>query len=245
MIKKYLIFASSLFLITGCASKQANRNMSDNEIELQLMEKRVSNLEQKLEKAYSRLSIIQFTVDSHDQMLKGKNAADPALQSNEEKSDIAEDTINQEKAKDSAQIAKAETKEDLPKKDPEENLSPEQLYSKGMSSLKERNFDAAIGIFDKFLIKYPRHNLSDNAMYWKGECFYAQKDYEQAAKTFMLVTKDYPKGAKYPDALLKAGYSYAELKQTDKAKELLQQVIKQHPFSNAAPKAEAKLKQLL
>jgi tol-pal system protein YbgF len=221
------IFGLVLFfsLFFGCASKQSSK-ISDSEVELKLLDKRMSAVEEKIDKLYSRLSIIQFMVDNHEQMIKVSPVISQKTK-NDEKTDNVSDQAEENKTT------------------AEEYLSPQKLYAKGIEFLKKKNYQKAVEIFDEFLKKYPDETLADNALYWKGESFYAQSDYKRSAEIFELVTKTYPDGTKCPDALLKAGYSYLKLDDKEKAKELLQRVIKSYPFSNAAPKAQSKLKEIL
>lgn len=218
-----------LFVIGFCSCASKNEKQpNDIEIEMKLLDKRLGAVEEKIDKLYSRLSIIQFMVDNHEQMIKAK----PESLSSQE---TATSQIMPENTEKVSYVHEAR----------EENLSPQKLYSKGYNYLKNKNYAKSIDTFDEFLKKYPNETLADNALYWKGEAFYAQSDYKKSAEIFELVTTTYPEGTKCPDALLKAGYSYLMLKNNEKAKELLQKVIKIYPFSNAAPKAQSKLKEIL
>ena len=230
IIPVMVFLLSAALFFQGCALNKAPQPQ-DNEIELKLMEKRISFMEKKLEKIYSRLSIIQFMVDNHELMLKTSYP----LQKKEGETPEAKENLSENKEKEALADGT----------DNKEKISPEQLYSRGIRLINEKIFDSAIKTFDIFIKKYPDHKLADNSLYWRGECFYTQKNFSEAVKSFEQVTTDYPGGSKYPDALLKAGYSYIELGNTQKAKEALQKVIKLYPFSNAAPKAEVKLKELL
>lgn len=250
-VKPGVVFIFLLFILfstQGCVVNQLKEKMKpkveqDNEIEKQLMEKRITFLEKKLDKIYNRLSIIQFMVDNHELMLKTSAPSTPQ----------AMPQVNGAE-KLSAGIPRSKSnliEKESPLEEPqtpgfqEGDLTPEQLYSSGIRLINEKNFNSAINTFNKFLTKYPNHKLADNSLYWKAECYYSQKNFSEALKTFELVTTNYPDGSKYPDALLKAGYSYIGLGNKEMAKSTLQKVIKLFPFSNAAPKAEAKLKELL
>jgi tol-pal system protein YbgF len=215
-----LFFLFFLFIISGCSARQ-NQTSNDDKIELKLIEKRLSIVEDKIDKVYNRLSVIQFMVDDHEQKLKVSGNSDISDQNKE-------------------------TKAEKSKKKPEEpaGLNPNKLYSKGLNFLKEKQYKSALDTFDQFLDKFPENSLADNALYWKGETYYTQKEYSKAAETFKMVTEKYPDGSKCPDALLKEGYSYIELSETKKAEQTLQKLIKLYPFSSAAPKAEVKLKEI-
>ncbi|MDY0132556.1 MAG: tol-pal system protein YbgF [Desulforegulaceae bacterium] len=207
-----------LFFITGCASKNSSKT-NQSPVELKLIDERMTAVEEKIDKLYSRLSIIQFMVDNHEQMIK----VTPSSEKTSEDKNLSVESLKPE----------------------ETYLSPQKLYSRGIDFLKKKDYQNAIKTFDEFLDKYPNETLADNALYWKGESFYAQSYYDKSAEIFELVTTTYPDGTKCPDAMLKAGYSYLKLGNNKKAKESLQKVIKTWPFSNAAPKAQAKLKEIL
>jgi len=213
-----------LFVFSGCASK-VTHGPDDSEIKTKLIDKRLSAVEEKMDKLYNRLSIIQFMVDSHEQKIKTSSEA-------------SHTKITENKSEN---LIKTSSFKEIK----EENLSPQKLYAKGYDYLKDKNYSKSIETFDEFLKKYPHETLADNSMYWKGEAFYALSDYEKAAKIFESVASTYPDGTKCPDALLKAGYSHLKLKNNEKAKLFFQKVIKNYPFSNAASKAQLKLKEIL
>lgn len=222
MTKQFVLIFLIISLCSACAlNKPAETN--ESEIQLKLLDKRMAAVEEKIDKLYSRLSIIQFMVDNHEQMIKVSNPLT-------HKSDNESTAVNNS---------------DDDKKSTEDSLSPQKLYAKGIDYLKNKKYEKAVETFDEFLNKYPGESLADNALYWKGEAFYAQSKYQKSAEIFELVTTTYPDGTKCPDAMLKAGYSHLKLGDNNKAREFLQKVIKTYPFSNAAPKAQSKLKEIL
>ncbi len=121
---------------------------------------------------------------------------------------------------------------------------PAQLYKKARTLLLAKEVDNAADLFSTFIQKHPDHGLADNALYWLGECHYTTSQYKQAIQVFTKLVKNYPKAEKVPDALLKTGYAYISLDNITRAELYLKRVIKKHPFSQAAGKAEIKLKKL-
>ncbi len=223
-LRPSFFYVISLFfiisVINGCASSEVSKKkITDKEIEIKVLEKRIALLEEKMNKAYSRLSVVQFTIENHENILRSK---------------------------DGKKTSSKKLSQDIPNSaDENTDKTPEEIYAEAMNCLKSKQYEKALEYFNFFLENYPEHKFSDNAMYWKGETFYTQKKYFDSAKIFMEVSQKYPDGAKHPDALLKAGYSYVHLGENEKAKKILQKIIRNFPFSSSAPKAEKKLKQLL
>ena len=114
-------------------------------------------------------------------------------------------------------------------------------YQKAFSEMSLGNFDSAIQLFNKFLVKYKASALSDNAQYWKAECFYALKDYQNSILEFQKVVQNYPQSSKVSDAILKQGFSFYALKSYVEAKAFLQKVLSQFTKSENAIKAKEKL----
>ncbi len=127
---------------------------------------------------------------------------------------------------------------------PAASMTPEALYQEAHIFLKKKQYTAAENGFSSFARKYSSHSLADNALYWLGECHYTRSEYTKAIEIFNTLKERYPKGEKVPDALLKIGYSYAALGDTSQAKEYFSMLLKTYPFSLAAPKAQARLKEL-
>ena len=123
-------------------------------------------------------------------------------------------------------------------------LSPERQYEKAYNAYAKHHLDAAMALFKEFLQRYPKHELADNAQYWIGEIYYDMTDYPNAIISFQDLVARYAQGSKAPDALLKIGYCHAALNDLANARIYFRKVIKNDPFSQAAVKAQAKLKEL-
>jgi tol-pal system protein YbgF len=130
------------------------------------------------------------------------------------------------------------------KKSPQGGDSPETLYNKGFTALKNKNYPESESLFSNLVTRFPNHKLADNAMYWTGEIYYSKADYKRAIKQFESLISRYPKGDKVPDALLKIGYSYLSLKDNENAVKYLKKVVVDFPFTESGGKAEATLNRI-
>jgi tol-pal system protein YbgF len=224
------------------------------------MEKKLAETNEKLDKLYQQVSVLQLMVDSQQRGkmdttsssskppaaindLTSAGSSPPAGISEEIVADISAPPMATEKKPYSpASISKEEKR---PGTAASKNLpEADALYHKAYSTFEKRQYQAAAELFDTVVGRYPNHDLADNALYWAGECRYAVKDYEGALRSFMTLIRNYSNGNKVPDALLKAGLTYLVLGDTENGAEYLKKVTKNFPFSTAAPKAEEKLKQL-
>ncbi|MDH3202022.1 MAG: tol-pal system protein YbgF [Myxococcales bacterium] len=89
-------------------------------------------------------------------------------------------------------------------------------YRRGLSLVREREFDEALIALTAFLDVYPDHPYADNALFWRGEVYFLRREYGRALKEFQAVEKQYPWGNKLPDALYRIGQIH--LKRGDKAR---------------------------
>lgn len=233
-----VLFAA--FLLSACASMQPEQS----DYELALIEKKLTELEDKMDEIYHRVSVIQFMVDNHERALSDyQQKGLPA---------IREEALDREipEPKEAAAVepmpapAEVIAPEPLPQPPPELDQTPQMMYNKALAAYKKSDFENASAAFDAFLAQYPSSDLADNALYWKGECQYAQKNYIGAVQSFTDVVTNYPEGSKVPDALLKAGYSYLAMDDPENGRQYLEKVMQRYPFSPAGTKAEMMLKRL-
>jgi tol-pal system protein YbgF len=118
----------------------------------------------------------------------------------------------------------------------------ELLYGRAFDALKAGNYPAAIAGMREFLAAHPGHDLADNAQYWLGEAYYVSRDYENAISAFSVVGPRWPDSSKAPDAQLKLGYSQFELKRMAAARDTLTKIPQRYPGTDAARRAQERLR---
>ncbi|MFH0725064.1 MAG: tol-pal system protein YbgF [Pseudomonadota bacterium] len=263
VLTSVLTFLTLLSLFSCAPPRYAHRSGGD----LAQMEKKLAETNEKLDKLYQQVSVLQLMVDSQQRGKMDQTSAGgkppagikdltsagtkpPGGISEESTADMSTPPLVNEKkplspATQPPPPASAGVEEKRPGAATSKNLpEADALYQKAYGTFEKRQYQAAAELFDTVVARYPNHDLADNALYWAGECRYAVKDYEGALRSFMTLIRNYSNGNKVPDALLKAGLSYLVLGDTDNGVEYLKKVSKNFPFSTAAPKAEEKLKQL-
>ena len=222
-----LVSAPLALLLSGCVTFPGAGSTPKID-PMATLEKRVAKNEETLSELTHRLSVLQFMADGHERQLRKAPAAtqEPVSET---------PLLAPEPASSRSESAPAA--DAVPEK-------PDQLYDSAFSALKARKYDKAAKRFQTLAQTFPEHSLADNSLYWLGECKYAQSDYDGAISEFRNLVKAYPEGGKVPDALLKIGYAAIQKGDIELGKTTLKQVISDHPFSEAAAKAEAKLKTL-
>jgi tol-pal system protein YbgF len=110
----------------------------------------------------------------------------------------------------------------------------EQMYSKGFSAFRAREYGQAVLDFLDFIAKFPRHHLTAHAQYWIAEAYYVQRDYRQAITEFRKVVDTYPASPKAADALIKVGLCYNSLRDPTRARQTWQRVVETYPSTEAA-----------
>lgn len=121
----------------------------------------------------------------------------------------------------------------------------ESTYQAALDALVER-FEAADSarLFQGFLRDYPASPLVPNAYYWLGESYYVTQNYDLALDAFQTLLSQHPGSRKEADALLKLGYSQIALGQRDDGEASLRDVTARFAGTDAAGKAESRLRTL-
>ena len=258
--------------VTGCAPKkdvgwsqdkklilQSLNDMSQSEAlaksNMDLLNQRVSHLEDKLATQASTLTALQSTV--RKQKMKQmqwamKQEQQHQIQVAAQKGATARvhtPVVSTLKLKPVAIVAhkKMKTKvqqapvvdsrdADLSKKSKEKDL-----YTAAYLSLKSGRYDEAIASFQDLLHQFPQGELVDQAYYWLGESFLSKGDFTHAIASFSSLVDGYPKSAKYQPALLRLAMAYKETHRASDAKALLQRLIQEYPDSRASEKARTRL----
>jgi tol-pal system protein YbgF len=120
----------------------------------------------------------------------------------------------------------------------------QSVYGQAFDALKAGNYTVAISGFQDFLNQYPSSSLAPNAEYWLGEAHYVNRDLGAAENAFQSVLDKWPSSGKAPDAMLDLGNTQLALGKTAKGRATLKQVVSQYPGTDAASRAQTRLKQL-
>lgn len=221
-------------IASGCAMHRPNPEA----VRMATMEKQLSKNEETIADLSHRLSVLQFMVDNHERMLrtKGDTQTPPPAPRPSETAAIT-----------TGLAIVDETQPPTPAGTPQAPAlakDPNQIYDDAFTAMRAKEFDRAGGMFRHLAENHPSHALADNALYWLGECHYARREYQAAIAAFSDVQSRYPHGGKVPDALLKTGFAQLSMGDTSKARQTLKKVIADYPFTDAAAKAEARLKTL-
>jgi tol-pal system protein YbgF len=121
----------------------------------------------------------------------------------------------------------------------------EAAYQAALDALVERfEADESARLFLAFLRDYPTSALVPNAYYWLGESYYVTQNYDLALEAFQTLLGQHAGSRKEADALLKLGYSQIALGQRAAGETSLRQVSERFPGTDAAGKAESRLRTL-
>ena len=128
---------------------------------------------------------------------------------------------------------------------PLDPAAEEAAYQAALDALVER-FEAADSarLFQAFLRDYPSSALLPNAYYWLGESYYVTQNYDLALEAFQTLLSQHPGSRKEADALLKLGYCQIALGRRESGEATLRDVSARHAGTDAAGKAESRLRTL-
>lgn len=127
-----------------------------------------------------------------------------------------------------------------------QGVSPteQSIYGQAFDALKAGNYTVAISGFQDFLHQYPSSALAPNAEYWLGEAHYVNRDFASAESAFQAVLDKWPSSSKAPDAMLDLGNTQLAQGKTAKGRATLGRVVSQFGGTDAANRAQARLRQL-
>jgi tol-pal system protein YbgF len=120
----------------------------------------------------------------------------------------------------------------------------QSIYGQAFDALKAGSYSTAISGFQSFLKQYPSSPLAPNAQYWLGEAHYVNQDFAAAGIAFQAVLDQWPSSSKAPDAMLDLGNTQLAQGKTAKGRATLRRVVSQYSGTDAATRAQARLKQL-
>ena len=109
-----------------------------------------------------------------------------------------------------------------------------QAYQKIQTSIRDKNYDAAIDSIYGFISEYPEGDLTVNAYYWLGEVYLVKPQLEQAKQAFTIVATRFSDHRKAADAVYKLGVTYDRLNEKSEAVRQMERVVANYPATNAA-----------
>jgi len=116
-------------------------------------------------------------------------------------------------------------------------------YDEARAEFENRNYNAAIQLFESLLAASSTHPLAENAQYWIGECQYALRQYDAAIISFEKVFT-FASPNKKDDAQFKLGLCYIRKHEMNKAREELNRLIDEYPKSEFLSKANRLLEKM-
>jgi tol-pal system protein YbgF len=118
------------------------------------------------------------------------------------------------------------------------------VYGQAFDALKAGSYSVAISGFQDFLSQYPTSPLAPNAEYWLGEAHYVNQDFAAAEGAFHAVLEKWPSSSKAPDSMLDLGNTQLAQGKNAMGRATLQQVVRQYAGTDAATRAQTRLKQV-
>ena len=133
-----------------------------------------------------------------------------------------------------------------------DQLTPEELFDRGLAALQDRDWTSAIALFERFVIQFPAHPRLQEARFNLSNGYFGKKEYITAANEYSRLANDYPAGPWADDARYKVCESYHALspkpqldqQYTRAALDHCQSLITYYPTSDFVPKAQDLLNDL-
>lgn len=107
--------------------------------------------------------------------------------------------------------------------------------------LQDKDYDAAIPAFARFITQYPQSGYVPNAHYWLGQLLFTQKRFDQAKAQFTRVVEAYQDSNKRADSLLKLGMIAKEQGDKEQARQYFDRVLQEYADTGAARLAQENL----
>jgi tol-pal system protein YbgF len=123
------------------------------------------------------------------------------------------------------------------------SISAEELFDRGMESLRAGELGQAVLDLAEFVDRYRGHPLMASAHFWIGEAYFRSRDFDHAAGEYQKAIDLAPTGERTPDALLRLGLALRSLRREDRAREVWARLVRDFPDTEAALRARAVLRQ--
>jgi len=196
-------------------------NIQENNNSLIALEKRLADLERKLDES--------------------KSADNAGLQEIQENIAFLNDQVL--RLDNSIRTNKPAPRPSAPSAFKPGGFNVDSSYEAARADYEARRYESAISGFNEVLTVAPTGSLADNAQYWIGECYYALKNYQQALDAFTKVF-NFPKSNKIADAHYKVAKSHLMLGNSDAAKQEFRTVIENYQGTTAAEYSKTELGRL-
>lgn len=225
----------------GQANLEMQNRMVQLQSEIQSLRNQVETLQNEIEQLKQRNREQYLDLDGRLQRLEGgaPAAATPNSPAAAPAATPAAAAAAAPAPRDAAPAA------DAPVAEAADPAAEQAAYQAALDALVER-FEAADSarMFQAFIRDYPSSTLVPNAWYWLGESYYVTQNYELALEAFQTLLGQYAGSRKEADALLKLGYCQVALGQRAEGEASLREVMSRHPGTDAAAKAESRLRTL-
>jgi len=107
-----------------------------------------------------------------------------------------------------------------------------------------QSYEAARGVYERYLSKNPRGRIAFWAGMGMGDSFLAEGKYDKAVETYSGLINQFPQEALLPEAYLNLARTYLNMKRTQDAIRLYDKVAEMHPNMGWGQNALAQLRKL-
>jgi len=244
-MRPIILLALATVLVAGCASVPPDQDPT--QIRLNDLDARVS----KVERIITNQSLVQLAqqADSLQQQVRELRGQVEDLQNanqalRKQQRDLYADLDRRVTALEhGGGTAGAGSSGGSSGAEPGVTSTEQSVYGQAFDALKAGSYSVAISGFQGFLKQYPASPLAPNAEYWLGEAHYVNQDFAAAETDFQTVLDKWPSSSKAPAAMLDLGNTQLAQGKESKGRATLRQVISQYPGTDAANRAQARLKQ--
>lgn len=102
-------------------------------------------------------------------------------------------------------------------------------WEKGAKAFNAKEYDTALGYFEKILIDFPASSLAAQAAFYRGEVLYVKERFEEAAAAYKNFLAQYPDDGQAATALFRLGVSLFNLNRFDEAAVTFESVVQKYP----------------
>ena len=221
----------------GQANLETQNRMVQLQAEIQALRNQVETLQNEIQQLQQRSRDQYIDLDGRLGRLEGSPAA-----ASPKSPAAVEAAATAPRPVPAAPAAASPADTALPASDP---ATEDAAYQAALDALVER-FEAAEAArqFQAFIRDHPASPLVPNAYYWLGESYYVTQNYDLALEAFQTLLAQHPGSRKEADAQLKIGFCQVAMGQRAQGEATLREVSARHAGTDAAGKAESRLRTL-